>query len=97
MRYLALVALAVSLAACSPAEQNKAENQAKAAAAEVKDAAHKVANDPDVKAAASGAKEAAKTAGTELKEAAKEAGSKIKEAGADAKADLDAKSDKPAS
>lgn len=97
MRYLVLAAVAASLAACTPAEQNKAENQAKAAAAEVKDAASKVANDPDIKAATSGAKEAAKTAGSELKEAAQEAGAKLKEAGAEAKQNADAADEKPKS
>jgi len=81
MRILTIIAMCAAASACSQAEQDKAQHQANVAASEIKQAAETVANDPDVKAAASSAKEAAKDAGNELKEAAKDAGNQIKQAG----------------
>jgi hypothetical protein len=70
---IAAVGAALSMAACSDQHAQEVKEGAKAAAADVKDAAHEIANDPDVKEAGTAIKESAKETGAELKEAVGEA------------------------
>lgn len=78
--------------------RRQGQGRRQGAASDIKDAAHTIANDPDVKEAGAAIKESAKDTAADLKEAAGEAtdkaqdlgekaGDKAKEAGADLKRD----------
>src|SRR5690606_961167 len=89
-------ALALMLAACSPAEREEAGANARSAAEKVKDSAQDLANDPDVKAVGGDVKEAAgeavgvvKDAAGDIKEGVDKAGAEIKQETGEAKADAD--------
>jgi len=80
MRITVLAALALgalSLAACDASDRAELKEGAKAAGAEVKEAASDIANDPDVK-----------EAGAAIKEAGAEAADAVKDTAANAQADL---------
>lgn len=80
MRTIALALAAVgafSLAACDAADRAELKEGAKAAGAEVKEAAHDIANDPDVK-----------EAGAAIKEVGADAADAVKDTAANAQADL---------
>ncbi|MDO9338601.1 MAG: cell surface protein [Caulobacteraceae bacterium] len=80
MRILALAAVAalgLTLAACDSQDRADLKEGANAAGAEVKEAAHDIANDPDVK-----------EAGAAIKEVGAEAADAVKDTAANAQADL---------
>ncbi|MDB5468845.1 MAG: cell surface protein [Caulobacter sp.] len=86
MRSLILAAAAISalsLGACSPGDRAEVKEGAAAAGTEVKEAAHDIANDPDVK-----------EAGAAIKEAGAEAADAVKDTAANAQEDLAASSNK---
>lgn len=95
-----VAALTFALAACSPAERQDAGADARAAAEKVKDAAHDVASDPDVKAVGADMKEAAgdavgvvKDAAGDIKQGADKAGAEIKQESAEAGHEADKAAD----
>lgn len=82
MRHLILTlaaGVAVTLGACSKAEQAKTEDNVQEAAASVVEAGREVADSPVVEKAGESLKEAAQDTGTVLKDAAKGAVSGAKE------------------
>lgn len=81
---IAAAGAALTLAACSQEHATEVKEGAQAAAADIKDAAHNIANDPDVKEAGTAIKESTKETAGELKEAAGEAADKAGELGAKA-------------
>ncbi len=81
----AVCVAALSLAACSDKHAAEIKEGAKAATADVKDAAHDIATDKDIKEAGTAIKDSAKDAGADLKEAAGKATDSVKEAGSDLK------------
>lgn len=85
--FVAGCAVALTLGACSQEHADKVKDGAKAAAADVKDAAHTIANDPDVKEAGTAIKEASRETAAELKAAAGDAKDKAQELGAKAGAE----------
>ena len=88
MRSIALIAAAglaaLSLSACSDEHASKIKEGAKAAGADIKQAAVDIKNDPDVKEAGTALKESTKEAAAQAKVAAGEAVDKAQEAGAKA-------------
>jgi hypothetical protein len=90
---VALAGLAVSLGACTKAEQAKTNDNIHDAASDVAQAGHEVANSPAVEKAGENLKEAAHDTGTVLKDAAKGAVSGAKEGMAKAEGDQVKKGD----
>ena len=84
---IALTGLAVSLGACTKAEQAKTNDNIHDAAADVAQAGKEVANSPAVDRAGENLKEAAHDTGTVIKDAAKGAVSGAKEGMARAEGD----------
>ena len=84
---VAFTGLAISLGACTKAEQAKTDDNIHDAAANVAEAGHEVANSPAVEKAGENLKEAAHDTGTVIKNAAKGAVSGAKEGMAKAEGD----------
>lgn len=82
--FVAGCAIALTLGACSQEHATQVKEGAQAAASDIKDAAHNIANDPDVKEAGTAIKESTKETAGELKQAAGEAADKAGELGAKA-------------
>ena len=96
MRHLALaLAAALSLAACTKAEQARTNAEVRDAASDVAQASRKIADSPAVEKAGDALKEAAHDAGTVLEDATRGAVSGAKEGMAKAEGKSTDESDKP--
>jgi hypothetical protein len=96
MRSFILVAAAVaglSLAACTKSDEADIKQGAKSAGAEIKDAAHDIANDPDVKEAGAAVKNAGAKAADAVKDTAAEAQESLADSAARDKSEAEAKKD----